>query len=165
VATAAKSADRDRPQSRPIKQAALRRAEEVRNAYRLILAEGTSYEDLLSTDAARLAAPIGPFLTRGDTIEVIDEAGTFFAWLLVAEHVQGQHVRFVELVRRALPGEEIDQMEGTGQWRGAWGGFLRQYCLVRPTGGVMLEGLRTREEAGRHAHERNRPEHRRETLG
>jgi len=149
----------------PIPQQALRRAEEVRNHYRLTLPARTDYRDLFNEYAAEVAGPIAPFLTRGDTIEVVDEAGSMFALLFLQEHVPGKIVLFVELLRAKLSGEAIDDMRGSGEFRSAWGGWDRRYCLVRPSGGVAREGMRTREEAEADARERNRPIHHRQTLG
>jgi hypothetical protein len=168
MATANKAAAAEKeelPKSIPIRQGALRRCEEIRNAYRLVLAKETHYEDLLGEEAVRVVAPITPWLTRGDTIEVIDEGGTFFAWLLLVELVPARLVRLVELLKRPLGGQAIDSLEGTGEWRAAWLGWVRGYGVVGPTGAVLRDGLSTRAAAEADAHGRNAPNNVRATFG
>lgn len=153
------------PKSRPLRAECLRRVEEVRNQYRLILPRAVPYEDLLSDDAGELVTPIAPFLTRGDLVEVIDEAGTLYAQLLLIEHVPGRHARFVELVRKELPNEKMDDLKGTGFWRSAWLGWSRLYGVVHPNGSVLRDGIRTRGEAEKEAYDRGGPNFERSTLG
>ena len=137
----------------------------MRNAYRLVLPAATPYADLFNENATRVVAPVAPYLLRGDTLEVLDEAGTYFALLLVTECVQARHASFVELFKKPLQGEPIDDMAGNGKHRAAWGGWVRRYCVVRPNGGIAREGLRTREEADQDAHQRNVPSFHKGTLG
>lgn len=160
MAKAAQTTDETKREAlpRPIPQGALRRAEEVRNHYRLTLPTDLQYRDLFGDLAPGICTVIAPFLTRGDTIEVVDSAGSVFGLLFLEEHVAGRIVRFTELFKAKLSGETVDDMSGTGEYRAAWGGWERRYCLVRPGGGVAREGMRTREEAGLEAHTRNRPQ-------
>jgi hypothetical protein len=56
-------------------------------------------------------------------------------------------------------------MAGTDEWRAAWGGWERRYCVARPNGGVLRDGCRTKEEALKECQDRNGPAHMRSTLG
>ena len=153
-------------QLRSIRGEELRRADEVRNCWRLTLRRDIPYEALLGDDAAQLVAPVAQFLTMGDKFEVVTEAGDLYADLLLLEVSPGGKLcRFVEITKRKLGGRPIDSLEGTGSFRAGWLGWVRKWAVVAPNGSIVREGIASEAQAVSDSHNRNAPSFARSTLG
>lgn len=151
---------------RAIRAEELRRAEEVRNCWRLTLRRDIPYTALLSDDAASVIGAIAPFLTMGDKLEVITEAGDLYADLLLVELAPGGKLcRFVEITKKALGGRAIDSLEETGVFRVGWLGWVRRWAIIAPNGSVVREGIASEAQAVAEAHGRNAPSFARSALG
>jgi hypothetical protein len=155
-----------RPPLRGIRGEELRRAEEVRNCWRLTLRRDIPYAALLGDEAATVIGPIAPFLTMGDRFEVVTEAGDLYADLLLVELAPGGKLcRFVEILKVDLGGRPIDSLEGTGVFRAGWLGWVRKWAVVAPNGSIVREGIASEAQAVAEAHPRNAPSFARSTLG
>lgn len=155
-----------RERLRAIRGEELRRAEEIRNCWRLTLRRDIPYEALLGDGAAQVIGPVASFLTMGDKFEVITEAGDLYAELVLVELAPGGKLcRFVEISKTDLGGRAIDSLEGTGTFRIGWLGWVRRWAIIAPNGSVAREGIASEAQAVAEAHTRNAPHFARTTLG
>jgi hypothetical protein len=140
----------EKPKIRAVELGRMTPAEENRNAWRLVVAGQAEYEALIGNERDAWKE-VGGRLHAGDTIEVVDDASSFFAWLLVRSCITQSRslmaIEVVELLRKNIGEEVSTSPRATGDWYVCYRGNFSKWCLIRPNGLIARERMHTREEA------------------
>jgi hypothetical protein len=136
---------------KPIENARLKSATTVRTQWRLTVKDRNTYSWLLE-NPTEAAAQWGDRVVDGDWIEVWDDAGSFFAILLVALCIPRgaggvEHLQLVELLLKDLGPGTDKTPQATGEHYVMWGGGHRKWMLVGPGGNVLRDGMHSKFDA------------------
>ncbi|MDB5600880.1 MAG: hypothetical protein JWN71_2924 [Xanthobacteraceae bacterium] len=114
-------------------------------AWTAIVPDGIAYADVLKSTYWKLNARR---MSARDTIDVVNDAFTFYAKLLVvSSNPSTDTVEVRELYRRGLAPPNIDEQEING-FAVSWGGGFDKWKVTRASDGhVMKKGIVSREEA------------------
>jgi hypothetical protein len=114
-------------------------------AWTAIVPDGVAYADVLKPAYWKLNARR---MSARDTIDVVNDAFTFYGKLLVvSSNPSTDTVEVRELYRRSLAPPSIDDQEING-FAVAWAGGFDKWTVTRASDGhVMRKGIVSREEA------------------